>query len=215
MKKKDNSGSFVSSSKEQITYHYLMIREMIRDYNNTGALCPSSDALSNEMVSALSEDIMRKGIFVELGAGTGSVTSALLRHGMPPERLFVVERSKDLADCLKKRFPQANILCCGAEEIRPYLGGQKVSAIISSLPFRCLPIETSVSVMALIEEILEPGGLYIQYTYSLRGRVPFVPDSFCRLKTKFVLCNIPPAFVAVYRKPVNDGKMDELDKKKN
>ena len=197
-----NYNGLVSSGKKKLENQYLFMKEMIRDPHDIGALCPSSEALANEMASALSRNTMRSGIFVELGAGTGPVTNALLRRGMPPERLIAVEKSEILADCLAKRFPEVRILCCGAEELPLHLGSDtRVRAVVSSLPFRSLPREVCRSVMSVIEEILEPGGLYVQFTYALIGRMPFVPHYFRKLRTKLVLRNIPPAKVEVFRKP--------------
>lgn len=202
MKRESKYKNLVLSGKKRLTSQYLLMRELIRDPHDIGALCPSSEALANEMASALSRKIMRSGLFVELGAGTGPVTEALLRRGMPPERLIAVEKSEVLAECLAKRFPEVCTLCCGAEELRTRLGADaKVRAVISSLPFRSLPGEVCRSVMSVIEDILEPGGLYIQFTYALLGRMPFVPPHFRKLRTKLVLCNIPPAKVEVFRKP--------------
>ena len=202
MKSEGNYRTLVSSGKTRLASQYLLMREMIRDPHDIGAICPSSAALANTMASALSRKLMRSGVFVELGAGTGPVTEALLHRGMPPERLIAVEKSDVLADCLAERFPDVRVLCCGAEELPAHIEPDaRVKAVISSLPFRSLPHEICKSAMSVIEEILEPGGLYIQFTYALIGRMPFVPGYFRKLRTTFVLRNIPPARVDVFRKP--------------
>ena len=158
------------------------------------------------MASAISPTLIRSGRFVELGAGTGPVTEALLRHGVPPERLYVVEKSSALAECLSERFPNVNVLCCSANSIRNRIGdGPPVKAVVSSLPFRSLPEDVSRSIMAEVERILAPGGLYIQFTYALVGEMPFVPPGFRKLRSRIVLRNVPPAKVEVFRKPKRRG----------
>lgn len=178
----------------------LFLRELIRSPRNTGALCPSSPALARKMAEAFSPDVFKSGYIVELGAGTGSVTRALLSGGIPPERLVVVEKSEPLALCLRERFPLANVLCCGAEEIGARMG-RPVKAIVSSLPFRSLPKDACEAIMSEVEEILAPGGIFVQFTYALIGEMPFVPRSFRKLRSSVVLLNIPPAKVEVFRKP--------------
>jgi phospholipid N-methyltransferase len=180
----------------------MLIRELIREPRDMGMLFPSSPALADEMAGALSPHMMRSGTFVELGAGTGPVTEALLRRGLPPERMIVVEKSPVLADCLSKNFPNVRVLCCGAEEMRDYVGGSfRARAVISSLPFRSLPAGVGSSIMSEIEAVLEPGGLYVQFTYALIGEMPHVPPVFRKVRSHFVMYNIPPAKVEVFRKP--------------
>ncbi len=163
------------------------------------------------MASAISQTLIRSGRLVELGAGTGPVTEALIRQGVQPERLYVVEKSEALARGLSARFPGVNILCCGADDIRNRIGdGPPVLAVVSSLPFRSLPEDVSRRIMAELERVLAPGGLYIQFTYALIGEMPFVPAGFRKLRSKIVLRNVPPAKVEVFRKPkhrVPDGGM--------
>jgi phospholipid N-methyltransferase len=167
-----------------------------------GTLFPSSPALADEMAGALSPGLLKSGIFVELGAGTGPVTEGLLRRGVPPERMVVVEKSPVLAECLSKRFPSINVICCGAEEMRNHINrNEKITAIISSLPFRSLPFDVGSAIMAEIDAALSPGGLFVQFTYALVGKMLHVPPTFKKVRSHFVLYNLPPAKVEVFRKP--------------
>ena len=193
---------FVGWNRKKVEQQLLLLRELIRDPREMGTLCPSSAALADEMAAAVPESFFKSGLFVELGAGTGPVTEALLKHGVPPERLFVVEKSQVLAECLEKKFPSVRVLCCDAGAIRSFLPEeQPVQAVVSSLPFRSIPAEIGRSIMAAIENIMAPGGLYVQFTYALIGEMPLVPESFRKIRSHFVLYNIPPAKVEVFRKP--------------
>ncbi|MBV9444093.1 MAG: hypothetical protein JO217_15525, partial [Acidobacteriaceae bacterium] len=51
---------------------------------------------------------------LEIGAGTGSITRALLRRGLRPERLFVIERDPTLAAFLEQKFPGVQVRCAEA-----------------------------------------------------------------------------------------------------
>lgn len=159
------------------------------------------------MASIVSPALIKSGRFIELGAGTGPVTEALLRHGVPPERLYVVEKCDSLAISLSKRFPNVNVLCCSAAEIHGTIGdGPPVKAIVSSLPFRSLPHDVSEAIIAEIERTLVPGGLFVQFTYALLGEMPFVPPNFRKLRSQVVLYNLPPAKVEIFRKPKHREK---------
>ena len=194
--------NFVGGNRKKLEQQFLLLRELIRDPREMGALCPSSSALAEEMAASVPESFFKSGLFVELGAGTGPVTEALLKHGVPPERLFVVEKSSALAECLERKFPTVRVLCCDAGDLQSLMPeGQPVRAVVSSLPFRSIPVEVGRSIMAEIEGILAPGGLFVQFTYALIGDMPLVPASFRKLRSHFVLYNIPPAKVEVFRKP--------------
>jgi phospholipid N-methyltransferase len=192
---------FVERRRRRLEQQILLLRELLREPRDMGAICPSSRALAEEMAGALPPSFKR-GFIVELGAGTGPVTDALLRHGVEPGKLMVIEKSEALARSLKRRFPGVSVLCCGAENLNSHIRpGAKVNVIVSSLPFRSLPAEICRGIMSEIEKALAPGGLFVQFTYALLGEMPFVPGSFRKIRTRVVLRNIPPAKVEVFRKP--------------
>ncbi|MDR1510923.1 MAG: hypothetical protein LBS53_14965, partial [Synergistaceae bacterium] len=107
----------MSRVKKGIERQILLMKELANDPRGMGTLCPSSDALANEMAAAVSLRMARRGILVEIGAGTGPVTAALLRRGVPSGRMIVIEKSPALAECLSRRFPEVEVRCCGAEEM--------------------------------------------------------------------------------------------------
>lgn len=180
----------------------LVLRELVRAPGDMGAVCPSSPALASAMAESISPSLLGpEDLVAELGAGTGPVTSALLEGGVPHGKLLVLEKSEPLADCLKKKFHGVNVQCAAAEDLEEIASGKPIRAIVSSLPFRSLPRDVSVSIMNTIESALAPGGLYVQFTYALIGEMPFVPRTFRKIQTRFVFCNIPPAKVEVFRKP--------------
>lgn len=178
---------------------YLFLRELVRTPGDIGALCASSPSLARMMVDAVPLWRLR-GQVLELGAGTGPVTQALIKRGVPKERLVVVEKSEALALCLRNRFPGANVLCCGAEELEQHIDHSvPVDVIVSSLPFRSLPKEVTRAIMEQIASILAPRGLYIQFTYALLGEIPMLPPHFRKVRSRVVFKNIPPAKVEVFQ----------------
>ena len=80
------------------------LKGLWEDPRSVSAPTPSSSSLS-AMIAAQA-DFERPGLVIELGAGTGAVTRALLERGLCPERLVVIERTPAFVRLLKDRFAQ-------------------------------------------------------------------------------------------------------------
>ncbi len=180
----------------------LFAREILVNPRAMGAACPSAPLLASSMAVRVPLD--RDGMVVELGGGTGAVTTALLKHGVPAWKLVVVERSPTLARHLRQRFPQLRILQGDAAHLTQLLGdddaARRVDSIVSSLPLRSLHPATTRAIGHQFEALLEPGGLLIQYTYDLRGTHPRLLPRFRRLSSKIVWGNLPPARVEMFER---------------
>lgn len=179
----------------------LFIREALANPRDVGALIPSSRVLARRMAQFV--DPAAQDLVVELGAGTGVVTEALLERGVAPRRLVVLERSSALADLLRTRFPEVQVVCGDAADLRLLLRHAKIipgsapAQVVSSLPLRSLPPEKVHAILREIATVLRGGGHWIQYTYALRRRE--VPVGFARRESSRVWQNVPPARIDVYR----------------
>ena len=163
-----------------------------------GAACPSSRHLADYMATQAVSS--RSGYVVELGAGTGVVTAALLAHGLDPDRLIVVEQSSVLAEHLRMRFPQVTVLEGDAAQLVALLGwrANRVSTVVSSLPLKSLPKLTVDRIGSELDAILPKGATFIQFTYSLRCRaIDWAQDITC-LHSRTIWRNVPPARVNVF-----------------
>lgn len=136
---------------------------------------------------------------LELGAGTGPVTRALMQ-GYPELRLVIVEVRKDLALNLRREFKAAEVHGAPAAIVLRSLTGLPAgTGVISSLPFRSLPKvlkqKTIRSILVLLRE--SPGRFMVQFTYY--PGAPFrVPFGFVWRRVAFVVAlNLPPAAVWV------------------
>lgn len=176
--------------------------ELLANPDQVGAAVPSSRALARRLAAC----IPRKppGYVVELGAGTGAVTQALLDHGVPAERLIPVELSRPMVRHLRQRFPQLNVLAGDASQLSRLLFRQlelapgSISHIVSSLPLRSLPKDLVQRIAAEIALVLPPTGRFIQYTYDLRRDTHDALADFTRTRTSIVWFNLPPARVDVF-----------------
>jgi phospholipid N-methyltransferase len=175
--------------------------ELLNNPGPVGAAVPSSPALARRMAGFLPHQ--PAGYVIELGAGTGAITTALLERGLPPTRLIPIERSPALARHLRRRFPELNVLAGDAAKLRhliaSHLNGLPVSHIVSSLPLRSLPKTTVVRILREIRHLLAPDSRFIQYTYDLRPRTHRAMRGFVRCGSSVVWLNFPPARVDVFR----------------
>jgi phosphatidylethanolamine/phosphatidyl-N-methylethanolamine N-methyltransferase len=174
----------------------IFLTELARNPRQMGTVWPSSPALARSMASWLpaNSDLS----ILELGPGTGTVTEELLAAGLREDRLVAVEKSDALARTLKHRFPQARILSGDALEIAQLLKGEKVGAVISSLPLKVFSADQVQRLAEQIHEVLVPGAHWVQFSYQLvNGHAP--APSFHSVGSKIIWQNLPPAKVSVYR----------------
>jgi phosphatidylethanolamine/phosphatidyl-N-methylethanolamine N-methyltransferase len=176
----------------------LFLKEALLHPWQAGAVFPSSRQLANAMARQVPTN--GTGLVVELGAGTGAVTHALLRRGVQPERLVIIERSAALVASLRVRFPQLHIVHGDALHLGHYLDrNAQIDAIVSSVPLRSLPYAESQSIVEHWRAVLPVGTLIIQYTYALYGPPRHLVDDFVQLSSEVTWLNLPPARILTLR----------------
>lgn len=171
----------------------LFIKKFVTEPRTIGSVTPSSPQLAASMLCNV--DWSRVRTVAEFGAGTGVMTRAIMDQMNPHTRLFAFEIEDELRRCLRSetgldiyddatRLP--NVL---AQE-----GIEKVDLIVSSLPYTVLPREVTEAVLDGISSTLASDGNFVAFQYSLHMKGAFT-KIFHDVKTRFVMMNIPPAFV--------------------
>lgn len=181
--------------------HHHFFVAALRSPLQMGALVPSSRGLARALAAAV--DVSKPGMVIELGAGTGVVTHALLQHGVPPERLLVIERDKTLHALLTHHFRQLTILQADAMQLDDVLAGAGVTeicAIVSSLPFLSMPQVVREGIQRHMAALIGEEGIIIQFTYGPKSPLPAAQLGLKGKRAKFVVANVPPAHVWVYRR---------------
>lgn len=187
----------------------LFVYELIRRPGTVGAVCSSSATLTRAMAKSVPTE--GHGLVVELGAGTGTVTSALLEQGVCPSRLLLVEQSPSFVRHLRRRYPSLNVVEGDAAKLDDYLPeGATVDAIVSSLPLRSLPTADVNSITAQWRQLLSHDGILVQFTYDLRGLTPSAYLGFEELERQLIWKNIPPARVVTLSRDVAGERDDAL-----
>lgn len=171
----------------------------------TGAVAPSSPQLARLMASKV--DPETPGYVVELGPGTGVVTHALIDRGIDPERIVSIEYNSDFCKLLRQRFPRVHFVHGDAYHMRHAISGvvgrgdRPLAAVVSSLPLFTRPLPERQRLLDECFEMLQPGAPFIQFSYALVPPVPHGAGQFEIERTGWVMRNLPPARVWIYRRP--------------
>lgn len=178
------------------------LKSWIDSPGRTGAVAPSSPFLARRMASYV--DPQAEGPVVEIGPGTGPVTEALIERGVDEGRLILVEYSPEFCELLRRRFPRATVIEGDAYALSTTLAGhlvEKASAVVSSLPlFNKPPPERTALVQDAFANVMKAGAPFIQFTYAVISPVPRKGSGLKAQVSDWVLRNIPPARVWVYRR---------------
>lgn len=177
------------------THRVAFFLGWLKDPFAVASIWPSGRLLAKLMATGLH----RGARVVELGAGTGTVTAAILASGVRPQDLFLIEQNRDFAAILKRRFPGACVAAIDAASLPaslPQLLGT-VDYVISGLPILCFKKAAKTRILADSFALLRPGGCFHQFTYG--GRPPVGRRLLTSLGLKASLLgvspiNIPPAF---------------------
>ena len=134
-----------------------------------------------------------------LGAGTGVFTREIVKRARPDAKILVFEVDPALQELIRAEHPDhpGLKLYGDAQELCSIMrdeGIEKLDFVISSLPFTVLPHEMSENILNAVQDALSPEGRFVAYQYSSIMKHTLA-SRFPSIRTKFVLFNIPPAFV--------------------
>ena len=188
--------------------------EALANYKTTGAVAPSSRYLARAMLAPLA---LRPGCaVVELGAGTGVMTRALLDILPADGALFAFEINIRFYEYLKKEFSDKRLvlLKTPAENLKKELhkhGYQHVDAVVSSLALGFFSDPERRALLESFVPLMDDNSVYTQYQYIQglelkNGRFrryniqSLLRQYFYSVQCNTVWRNIPPAFVFACRK---------------
>lgn len=174
-------------------------KALFKNPRAVGSVIPSSVYLAQKIATFVPTEI--DGFVLELGPGTGSITRAILRRGIPHHQLITIESSLDLAEELQKNFPQVRVIHGNADHLSTLLGklSGPVKAIISSIPLLITEAQMKENILSEIEKVLSPGGYYIQYTYGLKKPSIELKQNFKKIYSTRIWLNLPPARIDVFQ----------------
>ena len=177
------------------------LRSWIEKPLHMGAVMPSSKLLARTMAQYV--DIDSSEPVVELGPGTGAITSALIEHGVDQKRLVLVEYNPGFCALLRDRYPHAKVVQGDAYALRDSLWNMlsaPASAVVSGLPLVTKPMLTRLKLIRDAFMALAPAAPFVQFTYSVAPPIPKSLPGVSTEASERIWMNLPPARVWVYRK---------------
>ncbi|OOG55552.1 hypothetical protein B0E48_12990 [Rhodanobacter sp. C03] len=179
-------------------------RQWLKNPRSMASVAPSGRQLGALMAAALPSGVRH---IVELGAGTGAITDAVVRHGIPQQQLLAVEMNPVLHELLARRFPQLHLAHGDARHLPELVDRSgafvcgEVDAVLSSLGLLSMPKELQHDILDAAFKVLRAGGVFIQYTYGLTSPLNDEVRQQLGLRSTSVGLawrNLPPARVFVY-----------------
>jgi phosphatidylethanolamine/phosphatidyl-N-methylethanolamine N-methyltransferase len=177
------------------------LRSWIEKPLHMGAVMPSGRVLARTMAQYV--DVNSTEPVVELGPGTGAITSALIEHGVDQKRLVLVEYNPGFCALLRDRYPHAKVVQGDAYALRDSLWNilsAPASAVVSGLPLVTKPMLTRLKLIRDAFVALAPGAPFVQFTYSVAPPIPKSLPGVSTEASERIWMNLPPARVWVYRK---------------
>lgn len=166
-----------------------------------GSILPTSSITARRMASVVNP---HSGLPVlELGPGTGVITKAILKHGVAPADLYCVEYSSDFAEHLRENFPGVNIIEGDAFNLDATLGdkrGQQFDFVVSAVPLLNFPVGERINIIEDLLSRIPHGRPVVQICYGPMSPVPAGRGNYKIEHLDFVLRNVPPARLWVYRR---------------
>jgi len=174
---------------------------MMQGPKSVGAIMPTSSFTAKRMASVINPE---SGLPVlELGPGTGVITKAILARGIAPENLVAVEYSQDFYQHLVDTFAGVKFIHGDAFDLDRTLGplrAVKFDSVISGIPLLNFPIAARVKLLEDVLDRLPPGRPMVQFSYGPVSPIPPDPDRYIVQHFDFVIRNLPPAQLWIYRR---------------
>lgn len=163
-----------------------------------GSVVPSSPALCRRVVQQVQRT--PDEWVLELGAGTGVVSRALLDGGIPPERVTVLEIVPDMAEHLRTRLPGVEVVEGDARalpDLIPRGRHGRIGTVICGIPMVLLPLAEQRRFIDAIEAVA-PGRGFLHYSYCVTSPLPHGKHGLAARREAWTPLNIPPASVWRY-----------------
>lgn len=200
-KESDVAGGLSRKLVRKVDEEVRFIKGLIDGPKAVGAIAPTSSITARRMASII--DPTLGGPILELGPGTGVITRAILERGVEPSRLTSIEYSRDFYERLVVDFPGVNFIHGDAFRIHDALSGQdgvRFDAIVSGVPLLNVPTPQRVKYIEELLDLVRPGGAIVQISYGPLSPVPPGKGNYSVEPLDWIVRNLPPARLWVYRK---------------
>ncbi len=176
----------------------LFLRRWLANPLQMGSVVPSSPALCRRVVAQVRRD--SDEIVLELGAGTGVISRALLAGGIPAPKLAVVEIVPDMTEHLRSMLPGAQVIQGDARRLPELLPPEwhgRIGTVVCGIPLVLLPLAEQRRFIDAIERVA-PGRGFLHYSYCATSPLPWRKHGLVARREAWTPRNFPPASVWRY-----------------
>lgn len=185
--------------REKFKDNLLFFSKFLKHGTKIASIWPSSPQLARATIKKV--DWAKAKVVVELGAGTGPITEAVIAKLKPHTHFIAIERDKDFAKILQERFSgmsNVEIVCGDVRDLSNILkerGIKHVDYFVSGLPTPSLPPAVRKRMFASVRKHMAPGGGYSNITEIPLLYWQYYKKFFKHVHFDFVPVNMPPAGV--------------------
>ncbi|MGC9260500.1 MAG: class I SAM-dependent methyltransferase [Phycisphaerae bacterium] len=193
--------SDVAVAPAKIRHNLLFLQKFFRHGTRIASVWPSSRFMARASIRRA--DFSAAHCIVELGAGTGPITSEIIKRLREPTRFVALERDPDFVTVLQQRFPQqpnVRILQGDVGRLDIILSDhgiapQSVDCFVSGLGTPSLPAAVRQRMFAAVRTYLHPDGFFSNITEVPFYYLRFYKSIFEQVSFQFVTRNVPPGGV--------------------
>ncbi len=178
----------------------LFFRRWVRNPLQMGSAVPSSPALCRRVARQVRRQ--PNEAVLELGAGTGVISRALLASGIPVERLLVVEIVPSMASHLRSILPGASVIEGDARDLPSLVPAEwhgRIGTVVCGIPLVLLKTREQRRFIDAIEAVA-PGRGFLHYSYCATSPLPAQTHALVKRREAWTPLNFPPASVWRYTK---------------
>ena len=176
----------------------LFLKRWLANPLQMGSVVPSSPALCRRVAAQVRRE--PDEAVLELGAGTGVISRALLEGGVPASRLFTMEIVPAMANHLRHILPGATVLTGDARHLPTVLPAAwhgRIGTVICGIPLVLLPLAEQRRFIDAIESVA-PGRGFLHYSYCVTSPLPWRKHGLTAKREAWTPLNLPPASVWRY-----------------
>lgn len=192
---------------------WTFFQGFLRSPRTVASVIPSSSFLEQRVIQL--SDAERAQVVVELGAGTGGITRALLETMGQQSQLLAIERTGKFVESLARiGDPRLAVVHdCASSIVRQLRerGLDAADAVVSGIPFSTMPKALCADIIAGVCEALRPGGRFVAYQFTDRV-VDYARPVFGAPQVQHEMRNVPPLRIFTWRREASAARINSSNR---